>query len=182
MSNTKREIEALLFASDEPLSLERLSSLMGTEKRVIQDALLELTVEYERDVRSFEIREVAGGYGLYTRPEYAQLISLLFRGRKPPRLSQAALETLAIIAYKQPVTQPEITQIRGVDVEGVLETLILRGLIEERGRGEGVGRPVLYGTTQNFLKYFHLQGIEDLQTRFESTSLPEVMEKEDPRL
>jgi segregation and condensation protein B len=190
MKNAKREVEALLFATDEPLTVEKMSSLLGVEKRIIRDTLLELSVEYEREERSFELRELAGGFELFTRREFAPLISLLYRGRKPPRLSQAALETLAVIAYKQPVTQPEISVIRGVDVEGVLETLLTRGLIEERGRREGAGRPILYGTTQNFLRYFQLKGIEDLQGKIESPSLtdsglpeqelPESVDKETP--
>ncbi|MCH7761978.1 SMC-Scp complex subunit ScpB [candidate division TA06 bacterium] len=114
MKNVKRELEALLFASDEPLSVDRMIILLEREKGVIRQTLLELSGEYEREGRSFEIREVAGGYGLYTRSEFSNLLSLLYRGRKPSRLTQAALETLAVITYKQPVTQPEISAIRGV--------------------------------------------------------------------
>jgi len=182
MSETKRKLEALLFATDEPLSLERLNSLLGVEKKVIHETLRELGEEYTREERSFELREVGGGFELYTRPEFSELISLLYRGRKPPRLSQAALETLAIIAYKQPVTQSEITVIRGVDVEGVIETLLTRSLIEERGRGEGVGRPILYGTTQNFLRYFQLQGIEELPSRIGDlpNSVKDLQNRMDP--
>ena len=182
MSETKRKLEALLFATDEPLSLERLNSLLGVEKKVIHETMRELGEEYTREERSFELREVGGGFELYTRPEFSELISLLYRGRKPPRLSQAALETLAIIAYKQPVTQSEITVIRGVDVEGVIETLLTRSLIEERGRGEGVGRPILYGTTQNFLRYFQLQGIEELPSRIGDlpNSVKDLQNRMDP--
>lgn len=156
-------VEALLFASDEPLSTRRLAGLLddATPSRV-EDAIEALDAAYLREERAFRIREIAGGWQIVTRPEFAPWVGRLYASSTVPRLSQAALETLAIVAYKQPVTRAELESIRGVSVEGVLRTLVDRDLVRIVDRAEGIGRPLLYGTSDHFLEYFGLPGIEAL--------------------
>lgn len=156
-------IEALLFASDSPVSIERMRSIVeGVGARQIEEIIDQLNDEYERKERCFHIIEVAGGYQFATHPQYAPWIKRLYRGRRLPRLSPAALETLAIVAFKEPIIRAEIEAIRGVNVEGVLKTLLERNLITVVGREESPGRPLLYATTQEFLIYFGLNSISDL--------------------
>lgn len=157
----KRSVEALLFAADGPVSMNLLKALLGMEEtEAVEEAISTLRREYEG--RSFGLVQVAGGYQLYTRPEYGELVKELYKGRKLPKLSPQALETLAIIAYKQPITRIQIEQIRGTSGEGVVSTLLERGLIRRVGREKGVGRPILYGTTREFLRYFQLRDLSDL--------------------
>ena len=159
----ERRIEALLFASDVPLSTSRLTALTGAESaKHIKDAIELVDRFYRETGRSFEIVEVAGGYQITTLPEYARIVSQLFKNKRKSRLSQPALETLAIIAYKQPLCRTDIEMIRGVNSDGVLSTLIDRELIQISGRGEGVGRPYLYSTTRKFLEYLGLKDHRDL--------------------
>lgn len=159
----KQDIEALLFATDTPLSAARLRSLFGdVEAKEIRAAVDELNAEYEARNHAFSIVEFGGGWQLASRPEYAPLIQKLYRGRRYVRLSQAALEVLAIIAYRQPVTRMEIEEIRGVQVSGVLSTLTERSLVTVAGRSEAVGNPILYGTTREFLNYMGLKGLHQL--------------------
>jgi len=158
-----RQIEALLFASDTPLSVRKLSSLTGEEStKEIKESILELDRIYRETNRSYTIIEVAGGYQLATLPEFSEIISRLYKGRRKSRLSQPALETLAIIAYKQPTSRVDIEAIRGVNCDGVLSTLTERELIAITGRGEGVGKPYLYSTTRKFLEYLGLKDYRDL--------------------
>ncbi|MEW6684693.1 MAG: SMC-Scp complex subunit ScpB [Candidatus Edwardsbacteria bacterium] len=162
-NEVKRVIEALLFASDLPLSLAKLKNLLGEiDPKNLKELMLEINQDYEREGHSFEIREIGGGFQIYTRPEYAKWIHELYKGRKPPRLTHAALETLAIIAYKQPVTRADIEVIRGVNVDSVIATLLERNLITMVGKDKRPGRPLLYGTTSEFLRYFGLNSISDL--------------------
>lgn len=159
----ERRIEALLFASDMPLSVSRLAAITGAESpRQIKNAIESIGMSYREIGRSFEIVEIAGGYQITTLPEYAGIVSQLFKSKRKSRLSQQALETLAIIAYKQPLCRTDIEMIRGVNSEGVLSTLIERELIQISGRGEGVGRPYLYTTTRKFLEYLGLKDHRDL--------------------
>ncbi len=159
----ERRIEALLFASDVPLSTSRLTALTGAKSaKHIKDAIESVDRFYRENGRSFEIVEVAGGYQITTLPEYARIVSQLFKNKRKSRLSQPALETLAIIAYKQPLCRTDIEMIRGVNSDGVLSTLIDRELIQISGRGEGVGRPYLYSTTRKFLEYLGLKDHSDL--------------------
>lgn len=159
----ERRIEALLFASDMPLSVSRLAAITGAESpRQIKNAIESIGMSYREIGRSFEIVEIAGGYQITTLPEYAGIVSQLFKNKRKSRLSQQALETLAIIAYKQPLCRTDIEMIRGVNSEGVLSTLIERELIQISGRGEGVGRPYLYTTTRKFLEYLGLKDHRDL--------------------
>ena len=156
-------VEAVLFSSDAPVPVERLRSIIdsaGTGQ--IQESIEFLNGEYRDQGRSFHIVEVAGGYQFATHPRYAAWIKKLFRGRRLPRLSPAALETLAIIAFKGPLIRAEIEAIRGVNVEGVLKTLLERNLITVMGRQHAPGRPLLYGTTQDFLIYFGINSLADL--------------------
>jgi segregation and condensation protein B len=160
---TKRIIEALIFASDTPLSAERIKEAMEETNGFDVDAVVNaLNDEYAATGRSFSIQRVAGGYHLSTLPEYANYIRELYLGRHKNRLSQAALETLAIVAFKQPVSRVDVAQIRGVDPDGVLKNLLDRRLITISGRSEGIGRPLLYSTTPEFLQYFGLNDLSQL--------------------
>jgi segregation and condensation protein B len=159
----KQILEALLFAAEEPLSVLRLSAMIEeTSHAMIADLVRELNADYLRESRAFQVQEVAGGFRLVTRPEFADWVRELRSVSAAPRLSQAALETLSIIAYKQPVTRTELESIRGVAVEGVLKTLVERELVRIVGREEGLGRPLLYGTTDHFLEYFGLPSLDAL--------------------
>ncbi len=156
-------IDALLFASSEPLSVKMLSEITGFAPEDVKHFLDRLTELYNRPGHGLRLVEVAQGYQLVTRPEHHSYIEKLRQGReKLLPLSRAALETLGIIAYYQPVTRAKIEAIRGVKVDHVLANLLERGLIKEVGRSEGPGRPVLYGTTSKFLEYFGLKDLTDL--------------------
>lgn len=158
------QIEALLFASDQPLPLARLQELLTHVTRdEIETALGDLDAAYAADdARAFRLMKVAGGWQLATKTEMAEVVRRLFTTKRRVRLTKAALESLAIIAYKQPTTRPEIDAIRGVSSGGVIETLLERNLIQIAGRSEGVGRPLLYGTTAEFLQYLGLDSLTDL--------------------
>jgi segregation and condensation protein B len=171
MEELKDIIEGLLFVSDEPLSLERIKGVLGlAETADIRKALEALSEEYDRRGGGFSLRTVAGGYQLRTRPEHKEYIKRLLRST-PPRLSRAALETLAIVAYYKPITRTDIEHIRGVDCGGVLRMLLERKLIRVLGRKEVPGRPMIYETTKRFLEVFDLKDIRDLPTINEIESL-----------
>ena len=173
-------LESLLFSAQKPLSLKELrdvfaaaAELDGADATVkalkkikeseLTAALEQLTQEHETAGRSYRLACVAGAWQFVTQPEYAPWLKALVGVKaRPPRLSQPALETLAIIAYRQPITRAEIEQIRGVSVDGVMQTLMERGLVEQVGRAEVVGRPGTYGTTALFLEYFGLSSLENL--------------------
>ncbi|HSR58308.1 MAG TPA: SMC-Scp complex subunit ScpB [Candidatus Binataceae bacterium] len=158
----KAIIESLLFAAGEPVSLNRLAAVLDSvPKDEIRNAVGALGAEYSQGGRGLTIEEVAGGYQLRTRKEFAPHIRKLLAG-KPPRLSRSLLETVAIIAYRQPVTRPEIEEVRGVDCGGVLETLLERRLIRIAGRKEAPGRPMIYATTAEFLEVFGLKDLDSL--------------------
>ena len=158
----KRIIEAVLFVSDKPVSIMTLKDVLkDIEPTEIRTCIEELNSEYNSSERSFSIREIAGGFQMLTDPVYSSWISSLYK-RAPDRLTGPALETLAIIAYKQPLTRSDIEIIRGVNVDGVLHTLEERTLIKTKGRVDGPGRPILYGTTNEFLQHFGLKSLEDL--------------------
>ncbi|MDX1662084.1 MAG: SMC-Scp complex subunit ScpB [Gemmatimonadota bacterium] len=162
-SRAKAIVEALLFAAEEPLTARRLAGIApGATPSMVEDLIDELDADYIREGRAFRIREIAGGYQIVTRPEFAEWVHELHGPGSAPRLSQAALETLAIVAYKQPVTRAELESIRGVNVDGVVRTLVDRELVRIAGRAEGIGRPLLYGTTDHFLEYFGLPGLDAL--------------------
>ncbi len=156
-------LEALIFASPQPITAKEISRvLQGVSREDWERELLELRADYARDERGLQIVEVAAGYQITTRPEYNDWVRELLDPRTPTRLSIQALETLAVIAYKQPVTLPEIIELRGVKSGGVVKTLLEKRLIRITGRKEVVGRPMLYGTTKQFLLHFGLKDLEEL--------------------
>jgi segregation and condensation protein B len=159
----KNIIEALLFASDTPISLQKLKEIIELDTiTVARQAIESLNKFYEQNGSALMVVEVAGGYQIVSRKEYAGYVQKLFKGRQASRLTQRGLETLAIIAYKQPITKNEIENIRGVNVDGVIKTLLERDLITIEGREKAPGNPLLYGTTKYFLEYFGLKSLEDL--------------------
>ncbi|MGC8667868.1 MAG: SMC-Scp complex subunit ScpB [Chthonomonadales bacterium] len=154
-------VECLLFASPEPLSTADLSRALGCEEALVSAALADLARRLEMSGSGLQLMEIAGGFQLATRAEYHEFVARLM-AQSPPKLSRAALETMAIIAYRQPITQPEIEAVRGVASGSVIKTLLERDLIAEAGRRLTVGRPILYVTTQNFLHYFGLKDLSEL--------------------
>ena len=164
MEDIKYIIESLLFVADEPLPVDRIKKiLIQVETREIREAMAELTAEYEARGGGFYLDEVAGGYQIRTRPQYTDWIKKLIQP-KPLRLSKPALETLVIIAYKQPVIRSDIEHLRGVDCGGVIRMLLERKLIRVLGRKEIPGRPLVYATTKRFLEIFDLKNLRDLPT------------------
>jgi segregation and condensation protein B len=156
-------LEALLFASDKPLTVAQLARVLdGTERKALHQALDELRGEYDREARGFKLVEVAEGWQATTRPEHAASIRKLSRARSGNRLSRPSLETLAIVAYRQPITKPEIEAIRGVNADGVLYSLLERRVVRTVGRKDVAGRPLLYGTTREFLQMFGLKDLGEL--------------------
>src|SRR5687768_1043876 len=156
-------VEALLFASDAPLAASDIARIdERLDEDTVEAVIQELRGEYEETERSFQIYEVAGGYQLLTRPDFATYLERYETVPQPAKLSSPALETLAIIAYRQPIGRAEIEDIRGVGSSSALKTLGDRGLAEITGRGEGLGRPLLYGTTRKFLEHFGFRSLEDL--------------------
>ncbi len=156
-------VEALLFASDAPLSPADIARIdERLDEDTVQAVIQELRGEYEETERAFQVYEVAGGYQLLTRPDYALYLERYETVPQTTRLSFPGLETLAIVAYRQPIGRAEIEEIRGVGSTGALKTLAERGLVEVTARGEGLGRPLLYGTTSKFLEHFGFRSLEDL--------------------
>jgi segregation and condensation protein B len=165
-------IEAIVYAAEEPVTVQQIASAVHGEKDAVRRSLRELIATYGTDDRGIEIREVAGGYKFYTKPQHHDAVRRFIKSLQPPlRLSMPALETLAVIAYKQPVTLPEIQEIRGVQAAGVIKTLLERGMITTAGRKEALGRPILYRTTKEFLMRFGLAGVEDLPSLKEFEAL-----------
>ena len=154
-------VEALLFAAGEPLSKNKMADILQTETETIERLVALLEEDYQSRNRGICIRQVAGGYQLVTKPDFDNLIRQLI-SQQEFKLSNAAMETLAIIAFKQPVTRSEMEAIRGVKVDGVVNTLLDTGLICEAGRKESIGKPILYGTTELFLTTFGFNSLEDL--------------------
>src|SRR5271169_6274355 len=174
MTNEERRaaLEAIIYAADEPATIDQLASAVGEEKHVVRTALDELVGGYGSDERGVEIRSVAGGYRVYTKPQHHEVVRRFIKSLQPPlRLSMPALETLAVIAYKQPATQPEIQEIRGVNCAGVIQTLLERRLITTAGRKQVIGRPILYRTSKEFLMRFGLSDLEDLPSLKEFEAL-----------
>ncbi len=157
-------LEALLFAAEEPLPAGDVLELCPefSKAEEVEEGVAELNRQYAEGGRAFKVRTVAGGYQLCTRPEFAPFVSALVSKTRTQRLSRAALETLSIIAYRQPVSKPVIEKLRGVESSGVLSTLLERKLVAIVGREEGLGRPLLFGTTPDFLSYFGLDNLTEL--------------------
>jgi segregation and condensation protein B len=158
-------LEAVIFVASEPVTEEELARLLPDVAREDVKAALEaLRRDYDAEGRGLELRRIAGGYQLRTRPEYQDYIRRYLKTRPSARLSMAALETLAVIAYKQPITLPEIQEIRGVNSARAVKTLLEKRLIEPKGRKPVVGRPILYGTSREFLIHFGLNDLSELPT------------------
>jgi segregation and condensation protein B len=177
----KSQIEAIIYAAEEPVTLEQITVVLkesaAAEPADIRAALEELVFEYAASDRGMQIRQVAGGYRMSTKPEHHDAVRAFAKSLKPPvRLSLQALETLAVIAYKQPITVPEISEIRSVDSSGVIGTLLDRKLITTAGRKAVVGRPILYKTTKDFLLRFGLKDVDELPSieEFERLAAAEI--------
>jgi len=170
-NDIKPVLEALIFVSDKPLAINQIKEVMeNVSEEQIRQAVNELNQDYEATKRSFIIQEVAGGFRMATRPEFASWLRSLYKSNVKERLTRPSLETLAIIAYKQPVTKPEIEAIRGVNTDGVITTLLERSLVKIAGRKDSPGRPLLYATTDEFLAHFGLGTISEMP------KLPEVQQ------
>jgi segregation and condensation protein B len=157
-----RELEAVLFVADEPIASASLAQVLDSDRSTIDRLLEELAAEYDRVGSGLSLRKVAGGWRLYTHPDTAPAVERFVLSSRHSRLTKAALETVAIVAYKQPVTRHQVSAIRGVNTEGVLKALVDRGLLAEVGHEEGPGRPILYGTTPEFLERLGLDSVADL--------------------
>ena len=174
MTNEERKaaLEAIIYAADEPATIDQLTATLGDEKLAVQASLDELVASYAADERGIEIRAVAGGYKMYTKPQHHDAVRRFIKSLRPPlRLTMPALETLAVIAYKQPVTAPEISEIRGVNTSGVISTLLDKRLITTAGRKEVMGRPILYKSSKEFLMRFGLSDLEELPSLKEFEAL-----------
>ena len=155
-------VEALVFVSDEPLTVKTIADVLEEDRETIEAAVEELKQEYEQREGGLQLREIAGGWQIATRTEYHEEIRKFLKTRPSAKLSLAALETLAVIAYKQPVTVPEILEIRGVQSASAIKTLLDKKLITAKGRKEAVGRPMMYGTSKDFLLQFGLKDLSEL--------------------
>lgn len=167
-------LEALLFVSDEPVAAARLGKILELEPAEITAALKGLAAEYAEDNRGFQLREVAGGWRLYTHPAFHQQVEEYVLSWDTRRLSQAALEALAVVAYHQPVTRQGVNAVRGVNSEAVISSLIDKGLVREVGRDRSVGNAILYGTTRTFLERFGLKDLTELPPLAEFAPDPET--------
>ena len=173
-SEIRKIIEALLFASPEPLTQSKVNGIFNPDTPNLKEVVLKLNEQYVHDDHAFEINKVAGGYQLVSRQEYEHFIRKMLSKSGRISLSSAALDSLAIIAYKQPIGRYEVEAIRGVDSSGVLKTLLNRNLIKIKGRDSGPGRPLLYQTTNKFLEHFGLNRLSDMPKLKEITELMEA--------
>lgn len=166
MSKVTRElrgaIEALLFVSDEPVAASRIAKVLDEGESAVNATLTELAEEYRDQERGFQLREVAGGWRMFTHPAYHEKIEQYVLSWDTRRLSQASLEALAVIAYHQPVTRAGVNAVRGVNSEGVISSLVDKGLVRETGRDKNQGNAILYGTTRTFLEKFGLKDLTEL--------------------
>src|SRR5579862_7091223 len=164
-SRLKALLEAVVYVAEEPLTVEQIASGIGQPRETVEKLLAELVAEFDQPGHGLTVRVVAGGYKMATKPEHHEAVRNFVKSLKPPlKLSLPALETLAVVAYKQPVTAPEIMEIRGVQGAGVLKTLLDRKLIAVAGRKQVVGKPILYKTTRDFLVQFGLKNLNELPT------------------
>jgi len=178
--NTKAVLEALLFTSERPLTLEQIKNVLDNlETNEIRGLLEELISEYENNNRGIRIIEIAGGFQMITSSNLAPFIKKLYKQHRAERLSRPALETLAIIAYKQPVTRVEIESLRNVNIDGIIKNLLDKNLIRVTGRKKAPGRPKVYGTSRQFLEYFGLKSLEELPKLENFPSLLTTKEKID---
>ncbi|MFA5553919.1 MAG: SMC-Scp complex subunit ScpB [Phycisphaerae bacterium] len=166
-------VEAILFAGDEPLTMTRLISIVETTTKQVKDAIDSLNEKYKSNNNAFRIEQIAGGYQMLTLSKYNVWLKKLLRARSDGKLSPAALETLAIIAYKQPIIRADLEAIRGVAAGEMIRSLMYKGLVKIVGRAEVLGRPMLYGTTKKFLEVFGLNSLKDLP-KIEELKKPEA--------
>ncbi len=162
MTEIKGAIEAILFVSDEPVTTPKLADMLEVSIGEVDQCLVEMAAEYDEQERGIQLREVAGGWRLYTHPAYHDLIEKYVLSWDTQKLSQAALEALAVIAYNQPATRATVSAIRGVNSDAVISSLVDKGLVREAGRDDSVGQPILYATTRAFLEKFGLKSIKHL--------------------
>ncbi len=190
MDEIKFAVEAILFASERPLSYSDIQEAFGKENREndIREALEALKDDYRSQNRGFMLAEIAGGYQLVTDPRFAEILRAFYQNREKKRLSPASMETLSVIAYKQPVTKVDIEFVRGVNVDGPLKTLLDKNMIKVVGKKEVPGRPLLYGTTKEFLDRFGLKSVKDLpplsqftERDIDSDLLPPEMKTQGPQ-
>jgi segregation and condensation protein B len=168
-------LEAIIYAADEPATLDQIANALGVEKTTARAALDLLVASYQTDDRGIEVRKVAGGWKFYTKPQHHDAVRKFIKSLQPPlRLTMPALETLAVVAYKQPVTVPEINEIRGVNVGGVIKTLLEKRLITTAGRKEVIGRPILYRTSKQFMMRFGLSDLDELPSLKEFEQLAQA--------
>jgi len=168
-------LEAIIYAADEPATLDQIAHALSVEKTEARTALDLLVGSYAADQRGIEVRKVAGGWKLYTKPQHHEVVRKFIKSLQPPlRLTMPALETLAVISYKQPITVPEINEIRGVHVGGVIKTLLEKRLITTAGRKEVIGRPILYRTSKQFLMRFGLSDLDELPSLKEFEQLAQA--------
>jgi segregation and condensation protein B len=168
-------LEAIIYAADEPATIEQIARALGVEKPEARTALDLLAATYQTDDRGIEVRKVAGGWKFYTKAQHHDVVRKFIKSLQPPiRLTMPALETLAVIAYKQPATVPEINEIRGVNVGGVIKTLLEKRLITTAGRKAVIGRPILYRTSKQFLMRFGLSDLEELPSLKEFEQLAQA--------
>jgi segregation and condensation protein B len=168
-------LEAIIYAADEPATVDQIAKALGLEKARAREAIEQLTAAYQSDTCGIEIRKVAGGWKFYTKAQHHDVVRKFIKSLQPPlRLTMPALETLAVIAYKQPVTVPEINEIRGVHVGGVIKTLLEKKLITTAGRKEVIGRPILYRTSKQFMMRFGLSDLDELPSLKEFEALAQA--------
>ena len=168
-------LEAIIYAADEPATLDQIANALGVAKPEARAGLDLLTASYATDQRGIEVRKVAGGWRFYTKPQHHEAVRKFIKSLQPPlRLTMPALETLAVISYKQPITVPEINEIRGVHVGGVIKTLLEKRLITTAGRKEVIGRPILYKTSKQFLMRFGLSDLDELPSLKEFEQLAQA--------
>ena len=172
----KSAFEAMMFTWGEPLSIKTAAEVLNISEKEAMECMENLKEEYEENARGIRIRKVNKGFQFVTAEENAEYIERLCTPVKRRKLSQSALEVLAIVAYKQPVTRGEIEAVRGIKCERVLEGLAAKNLVEEKGRSQGIGRPILYGTTDEFLKYFGFETLKELSTIEGIVEIPEEYE------
>jgi segregation and condensation protein B len=171
----KGALEAIIYAADEPATLEQIANALGVEKHQARAGLDLLVAAYSTDEHGIEVRQVAGGWKLYTKAQHHEAVRKFIKSLQPPlRLTMPALETLAVIAYKQPATVPEINEIRGVNVGGVIKTLLEKRLITTAGRKPVIGRPILYRTSKQFLMRFGLSDLDELPSLKEFEQLAQA--------
>ena len=179
----KAVLEAIIYVTEEPLTKAQIAGALGAPPELVDKLLAELAAEYEKPEHGLAVREVAGGYKMATKAEHHEAVRAFVKSLKPAlKLSLAALETLAVIAYKQPVTTPEVLEIRGVQGAGVMKTLLERKLIAASGRKNVIGKPVLYKTTKEFLIQFGLKDLSELPSlkEFEEIRRMSIPDEEPP--